>query len=120
LRFLVRLVLNALALLLVAHVVGGIYVAGFLPALVAVAVLGVVNTLIRPLLIILTLPLTLLTLGLFALVINAFMFKLTSVVVPGFTVTGAWPAFGGALLYSALTTLINWLLAEHAGPAPRF
>jgi len=109
-KLVLRFFLNSLALLLVAHLFAGIYLSGLPSALAAVLVLGLVNTLIRPLVLLLTLPLTILTLGLFALVVNALMFKLTSFLVPGFSVTGAWAAIGGALLYSLLTSLINRFL----------
>lgn len=103
-----RWVLNALVLLGVAYFVPGIQVSGFYAALISALVLGLVNAVIRPLLILLTLPVNILTLGLFTLVINAFLFWFVSTVVKGFTVAGFWPAFWGALLFS----LVSWLLSE--------
>lgn len=111
-RLALRFLLNSLALLLVARLFAGIYLQGPLAVAAAVLVLGLVNTLIRPLFLLLTLPLTVLTLGLFALVINALMFKLAAALVPGFSVSGAWAAIGGAALYTLLTTLINWFLVR--------
>jgi putative membrane protein len=109
---LIRLVLNALALMLVANVVPGISVQSFPIALLAAVIIGLVNALIRPILQILSLPITILTLGLFCLVINAAMFGLAAWLTPGFTVMGFWPAFWGALIYGALTTVISWIVNE--------
>lgn len=103
-RWLVQLLLNGLALLLVAAIVEGIHLQGFGTAILAALLLGLINTFIRPLLVLLTLPLTVLTLGLFTLIINAVTFGLTAWLLPGFTVSGFWAAFWGALLLS----LINW------------
>jgi len=82
----------------------------FLAALVAALVLGLVNALIRPILVILTLPVTLLTLGLFLFVINAGLFWLVAELVSGFTVTGFWAALVGSILYSLITLVTSWLL----------
>lgn len=106
--WIVRLVLNALAVLLVANMLPGITVHSFPVALLVAVVYGLVNAIIRPLLILLTLPITILTLGLFTLVINAAMLLLTAKVVPGFSVSGFWPAFWGALILWA----ISWLTAS--------
>jgi len=73
-------------------------------------VLGLVNALIRPILVILTLPVTLLTLGLFLFVINAALFWLVAELVSGFTVTGFWAALVGSILYSLITLVTSWLL----------
>src|SRR5450830_2199573 len=100
-------ILNALALLAVANFVPGIHVDGFGSALIAAFFLGLVNTLIRPLLLLLTLPVTLVTLGLFIFVINGFMFWLVAQWVDGFQVDGFWSAVGAALLYS----VISWTLS---------
>ena len=98
-NLIVHLVITALLLVLVSHFVPGIQVGGFGYALLAAFVLGIVNGIIRPLLILITLPATLLTLGLFLFVINALMLMLTGAIVPGFTVTGFVPAiYGGFLL----------------------
>ena len=100
-------IVNALALLALPYVIPSIQVAGFGTALLVAVVLGVVNTLLRPLLILLTLPATLLTLGLFIFVINALLFQLAGYLVDGFNVGGFWPALLGSLAYS----LISWLLS---------
>jgi len=104
-----KFLLNAAALVLVARLFSGIHLEGYLPALVAVLVLALVNTLVKPILFLLTLPLTLLTLGLFLFILNALMFKLAAALVPGFSVHGVWAAIGGAALYSIFTMLINWV-----------
>ncbi len=106
-RFLLRWLLLAGALLLVASVYPGVRVGGFTSALVAAAVLGLLNTLLRPLLVLLTLPVTLLTLGLFLFVINALMFWLAAGVLPGFAVAGFGASLIGSLLYSLLGLVID-------------
>jgi putative membrane protein len=106
-RILVGWLLNALALLAVAYLLPSIHVASLGSALIAALVLGLVNALIRPLLIVLTLPVTLLTLGLFVLVINGLLFWAVGSMLAGFSVGGFWPGVFGALLYS----LISWALS---------
>jgi len=104
--FLLRVLVNAVTIGLAAYLVPGIELAGPVPALVAGLVLGLVNALVRPVLILLTLPLTLLTLGLFLFVLNALCLWLTATLVPGFTITGFGPAFLGALVVS----IVSWAL----------
>jgi putative membrane protein len=98
LSLLLRWIVNAGALLLVAYLYPGVHVQDFVTALVAALVLGLVNALIRPILVILTLPVTLLTLGLFLFVINAALFWLVAELVSGFAVSGFWAAFVGSIL----------------------
>jgi putative membrane protein len=105
-------ILNAVALLAVAYLLPAIHVAGFGSALIAALVLGLVNTLIRPVLVLLTLPVTLLTLGLFILVINGLLFWFVGSVLQGFTVDGFWVAVLGAILYS----VISWALTAALVP----
>jgi putative membrane protein len=107
--FLIHLVISALLLLLVAHFVPGISIEGFGYALLAALVLGVVNGIIRPVLVFLTLPVTLLTLGLFLLVINALMLMLTAALVPGFTVSGLLPAFIGGIVLALFNLVASAL-----------
>lgn len=104
---LLRWVLSALSLMLVTYLVPGITVASFYSALWAALVLGLINALVRPVLILLTLPVNILTLGLFTLVINALLFWLASSVVKGFNVGGFWPAFWGALAVSVISWILN-------------
>jgi putative membrane protein len=108
--FIVTWVLTALCLLLVAHLVTGFRVAGFGTALVAALVIGLINSTLGLFLKLVTLPLTILTFGLFLLVVNALMLWLAASVVPGFEVTGFGPALLGAILLAALNTIIRHLL----------
>ena len=94
--------INALALLALPYVVPSVQVESFYTALIAALLLGLVNTLIRPLLVLVTLPITILSLGLFTLVINALLFWFVASFVEGFQVAGFWSAFWGALLYLSL------------------
>ena len=108
----VRWFINALALLLVAYLYSGVQVDGIFAALIAALVLGLVNAVIRPLLVVLTLPVTILTLGLFIFVINAFMFWFVTEIVKGFTVTGFMAALIGSLMYSVISLVTNWLVFD--------
>jgi putative membrane protein len=110
LMLIARWIVNAAALLLVAYLYPGVQVASFTTALIAALVLGLVNAFIRPLLVILTLPVTILTLGLFLFVINALLFWFVAEVVKGFTVSGFLAALVGSLLYSVVTLLTSWIL----------
>jgi putative membrane protein len=96
----------------VAYLYPGVQVQDWKAAAVAALVLGLVNALVKPILIILTLPVTILTLGLFLLVINALCFWLVANLVPGFHVTGFWAAMLGAILYSLITWALSQLLPE--------
>lgn len=109
LSLLLRWVLFALALLFTAWIVPGISFAGFSSALLAALVIGLVNIFIRPIFLILTLPLNLLTLGLFTFIINALMFLLVAKIVVGFTVTGFLAALLGSIVLSILSIFINQL-----------
>ena len=107
-RFLLSWLLNALALLAVAYLIPDIHVTGLDVALIAAVVIGLVNMLIRPLLVVLTLPLTILTLGLFILVINGVLFWCVGRYLQGFEVSTILAGIIGALAYS----FISWLLAS--------
>ncbi len=109
-RLLVHWVLSALCLLLVANLVPGFSVRGFGTALIAAVVIGLVNGTIGALFKLLTLPLTILTFGLFWLLINALMLKLAALFVPGFEVRGLWPAFWGGLILSILNMIVRQVL----------
>jgi putative membrane protein len=111
-RLLLVWILSAIALLVVAYLYPGVQVQDWKAAAVAALVLGLVNALVKPILIILTLPVTILTLGLFLLVINALCFWLVANLVPGFHVTGFWAAMLGAILYSLITWALSQLLPE--------
>lgn len=107
---LIRWFINALFLMLIPYIVPGVSVQSYLTALVVALVLAFVNAIIKPVLVLLTLPINLLTLGLFVLVINGLMFWLVSAVVKGFTITGFWPAFFAALVYSIFSIALNYLV----------
>ncbi|MHB8218419.1 MAG: phage holin family protein [Candidatus Sulfotelmatobacter sp.] len=109
-RLLLNWFLSALAVWIVAHVIPGIYVSGPIAALIAALVIGFVNATLGLLLKILTFPLTLITLGLFWFVINAFMLKFASALVPGFVVGGFTAAFLGAILLSLVNMMLKWLV----------
>lgn len=112
LNMLIRWILLALGLLFTAWIVPGISFVSVGSALWAAFVMGIVNVFIRPLLLILTFPLNLLTLGLFTFIINALMFLLVAKIVPGFMVLGFWSAFFGALILSILSVIVNMIDAE--------
>ena len=108
-RFLARLLLNGVAIIVAAYLLPGIHIDGPFAALVAGVILGFVNAIIRPVLFVLTLPLTLVTLGLFIFILNAICFALTAWLVPGFSVDGFWWALLGALLVSIVSWILNGL-----------
>lgn len=105
--------INTVALLVLPYLMTSIRITGFWTALIAALVLGLVNALIRPILVVLTLPVTLLTLGLFIFVINGLLFWLVSRMVDGFYVSGFWAAMGGALLYSIISWALSTLLLKN-------
>ncbi|HRL22236.1 phage holin family protein [Alcaligenes sp. SDU_A2] len=105
-------ILNAVALLVVAYILPGITVASFGSALIAALVLGLLNTLVKPVLVLLTLPITLVTLGLFLLVLNALMFWWAGSILKGFQVEGFWWAVIGAIVYSLVAGLLSGLLIK--------
>ena len=109
-KLVVRWLLQAAALLLVAHLYSGVLVESFGSALLAAFVIGLFNTLVRPLLVLLTLPVTILTLGLFLFVINALMFWGAASLLDGFGVAGFWAALFGSLLYSLCGMVIDTAL----------
>lgn len=100
-------IINALALLALPYIFDSIRVDNFYTALITALVLGLVNALIRPLLILLTLPINILMLGLFTFVINGLLFWFVASFVEGFKVAGFWPAVGGAIVYG----IISWMLS---------
>ena len=111
-KILLLWLVNAIALIAVAYLIPGNGVSGFFTALVAALVLGLVNALIRPLLVLLTLPVTVLTLGLFIFVINGLLFWAVGTFVDGFTVSGFWAGFFGAIAYSIVSWLLSALLPK--------
>lgn len=111
-KLLLRWLISALALLALPYVISGIQLKSFYIALIAAVLLGLVNAVIRPILILLTLPATILTLGFFILVINALLFWFVGSFVEGFHVGGFWAGFFGAIVYSLMTWAANALLFE--------
>ena len=107
--------INTVSLIAVAYLMPSIRVADFTTALIAALVLGLVNTIIRPVLVVLTLPVTLLTLGLFILVINGLLFWFVASFVKGFSVAGFWSAVLGAIVYG----LISWAASALVFGPPR-
>ena len=106
-KLIIRWAVLALTLILITYLVPGISVASFWSALVAALVFGLVNALIKPVVLILTLPINILTLGLFTFVINGLMLWLASTIVKGFDIAGFWAAFWGALALSVVSWLVN-------------
>ena len=112
LKLILKWLLSAAALLGVTYIYGGVSVASFGTAMVAALIIGLMNMLVRPILVVLTIPVTLLTLGLFLFVINALMFWAASGLVSGFQVNGFGAALLGSLIYSALGVVIDAVLEK--------
>ncbi len=102
-NFLIRLILSAVAVLVCAYILPGAEVDGFITAIVVAGVLAILNVLLKPILVILTIPITFVTLGLFLLVINTILILLVDWLVPGFTVEGFW----WALVFSIVLSIVN-------------
>jgi putative membrane protein len=112
---LIRWLILTLAVLLTAYLLDGIRVTGFFSAFFAAAVLGILNALFRPILLILTLPINILSLGLFTFLINAALLKMASGLIPGFEVRGFWTAVFGSLLISVISWLLTSLISDRGG-----
>jgi putative membrane protein len=111
--FVLRVLINAAAIYLAASIVPGLEIRDVLTALGAGLVLGLINAFVRPVLVVLTLPVTILTLGLFLVVLNALCLWLTAQVVTGFEVHGFWPAVLGALLISVVSWILTAFVSDH-------
>ena len=109
---LIKWLINSLAILIVTYIVKGIEVASPITAVVAAFVLGIINAFLRPFIILITLPINIFTLGLFTFFINGFLFYLVSKIIKGFVITGFWPAFFGALLFSTISFLLSLLVTK--------
>lgn len=105
-KMVLNLLLSTVAIIVTAYVIQDVEVDGFLTALVVAVILGIINAVVKPVIKLLTLPINILTLGLFSFVITALMVMLTAAIVPGFTVTGFLPA----LLFGILLSLVNGIL----------
>lgn len=113
--FLLRAAISALGLWVASQVFDGLHFESPAKLVVAAILLGIVNALVRPLVFVLTLPITVLTLGLFLLVLNAGMVALVAWIVPGFTISGFWTAVGAALIVS----LVSWAASSAIGSSGR-
>jgi putative membrane protein len=111
-RLLVRWLINAVSLFIVAYFVPGFVVHGFMAALIAAVIIGFVNSTLGLILKVLTFPLTIVTFGLFLIVINAVMLKMAAAITPGFAVQTWTAAFIGAILLSLITSFLHWLIKD--------
>lgn len=111
-NLIIVLLLNALALIITAYIVPGFRVDSFVTAILAAIVLGVINTFIKPILLLLTAPLNFLTLGLFTFVVNAVVIRMVTFFVPGLTVSGWLPAILGAVVLSVVSTVLSMLVKD--------
>ncbi len=109
---LIRWIILTIAIIAASYLLEGIHISGFFSAFFAAAALGILNALFRPILLILTLPINVLTLGLFTFVINALMLKMASGVIPGFEVHGFWTAVIGSLIISVISWLLNSFISD--------
>ncbi len=109
-QLIAKILISGAALMFTSNLIDGIYVDGWSSVFIAAIILGIVNAVIRPLLLILTLPLNLMTLGLFTFVINGMVLKTVANVVSGFDIVGIWPAVIGAIVLSVVSTVLNWLI----------
>lgn len=112
--FLITWLVSAVALVITAQIIPGIVVTSFVAAAIAAIVLGLVNAIVRPILVILTLPISIITLGLFLLVINAISLLIAGAISPGFSVNGFWNALIGSVILSIISSLINHFIVPEA------
>ena len=115
----IRVLITGIAVFLAVMIVPGLDVDSLPAGLAAILVLTFLNVLVRPILFVLTLPLIVLSLGLFLIVVNALLLELTAYLVKGFSVTGFWPAVGGAVVISLVTTILNAWTSDHSLKEPR-
>lgn len=115
----IRILITGIAVFLAVMIVPGLEIASLPAGLAAVLVLTLLNFLVRPILFVLTLPLIVLSLGLFLVVVNALLLELTAYLVEGFSVTGFWPAIGGAVVISLVTMILNSWTSDHRQTEPR-
>ncbi len=106
-NIIIKWILLALSIMLTAWLIPGITISGFLSALIVVVVMGIINVLIRPLAELISLPLNVITFGIFSLIINTLLFLLAAKLSPGFQIDGFWSGFFGALLLSFLTPIVD-------------
>lgn len=113
---LIRWLILTVAIIVTAYLLDGIIISGFFAAFFAAAILGILNAFFRPILLILTLPINILSLGLFTIVINALLLMMASGVIPGFMISSFWTALLGALLISLVSFILNTFIGGHARP----
>ena len=111
-QLIAKILISGIALKFTSGIIEGMYVDGWGAVFIAAIILGIVNAVIRPLLLILTLPLNVFTLGLFTFVINGLLLKTVATVVAGFDIVGVWPAIIGAIILSVVSTVLNWLISD--------
>jgi len=109
---LLRWLILTVAIIIASYLLEGIHISGFFSAFLAAAILGILNALFRPVLILLTLPINILSLGLFTFIINALMLKMVSGIIPGFEVHGFWTAILGSLVISVISWLLNSFISD--------
>ena len=109
---LIRWIILTASIIIASYLLEGIHISGFFSAFFAAAALGILNALFRPILLILTLPINVLTLGLFTFIINALMLKMASGIIPGFEVHGFWTAVIGSLIISVISWLLNSFISD--------
>ena len=108
-KFLFKWLINIIALYAVIHLVDGVSIENTETVIIAALILGLLNAFIRPAILIITLPFTIFTLGLFTLVVNGFLFYAAAKFVPGFTVAGFWNAFWAAIVFSVISSILHFL-----------
>ena len=111
-KFLAQLVVSALAVIITSFILPGVHMESAVTGVLVAIVLSVLNSILKPVLVILTIPITIFTLGLFLLIINAAMILLASEIVPGFSVNGFWTAFFFSIILSLVTSIFNMLVKE--------
>jgi putative membrane protein len=109
---LVNWIVTTIAIIVSAYLLSGVKISNIGAAIIAAAVLGLINAILRPILILLTLPLTILSLGLFIFILNAILVLFASTIVPGFEVRNFWWALLFSLLFSVISTLIHWIISK--------
>jgi putative membrane protein len=118
-HLLIRLIINAIVLYLIALYVPGFHISGFTAAIIAAIIFGLVNAVIRPIVLLLSLPATILTLGLFVIIINALMFWLTVWITPGFRVDGFVPALIGGIIMTIVSIITNHVFKAESATTVR-
>ena len=113
-KFLVKWFINVIALLVVIHVIAGVSIDNMQTVFLAALILGLLNAFIRPFILILTLPLTIVTFGFFTLIINGYLFYLATKFIKGFVVAGFWNAFWAALLFSIISSILSFIFTPKA------